>query len=66
MKWGIVVEWDERGLECCRWYSVGTPDEGPAVFGSEEAAQHAATALGGQYGNYSGCDVILTARAVKP
>ncbi len=19
MKWGIVVEWDERGLTCCGW-----------------------------------------------
>lgn len=40
MTWGIAVEWDEDGLECCKWHRFSTDLR--AQFATEErAAEHA-------------------------
>lgn len=38
MMWGIKVEWDDHGLECCAWLHVEVYSEDIAVFRTESAA----------------------------
>jgi hypothetical protein len=47
MKWGIVVEWDDRGLACQGWLQrtdEGTMDD-PMGFDSEADAMYFLTTL---------------------
>jgi hypothetical protein len=43
VKWGIVVEWDDRGLTCCGWMQLTDEQtlDDPMEFDSESDAARA-------------------------
>lgn len=52
MKWGIVVEWDERGLACCEWLqrtSNDTMDDPREFVSAADAQSHIQRLTAGPY-----------------
>lgn len=64
-RWGIKIEWDEKGLECCTWYRIlrGSKGRERVEFGTEAGAQQyidlMALALD------TGTDVVTTPQRIE-
>ena len=60
MRWGVTLEWDEGGLECCKWHEVGA---GPRAFDTKAGAEaHIETLERANWYWRRDIDVIFTAR----